>query len=1377
MWGGAAAVVYGTIQALRDMVDVIAEVESSMAQLRKVMNPVTTDFMMIQRAGVEMAKEFGVPIEQVVDAMRVFAQQGLAQQEVLDRTRISTLAANVTTLQAAEATEALTAAVKVYDTQGRGTVKFLDSWLEVESKHAITSRELALALQRAGAAAKNAGIDFDELNAIVTGIGVTTRQTGKEIGTSVRFIARRLTSAKAPAELAKLGIAAFGETGDIRSAFAIMGDLAMKWEELTQAQRLNIAMAIGGRRHYNSILVLMDNWEEVTATLAHSQNSQGASMQRNLIIMETFRKKLTQLGETVKQTQLLFGEFALEHAKTLIDAMRVLLQAVNDIPPVMKKAAVGIATTFVLLHKGAGLVDRFADSWSKFVGVVGSFKAGASGLGFAGDILKTFKDAKTAKSIFDIKSSLGKLWFTILDVGRSFNKFVAGFASGIAKFSLFKSAFFAIAASVVGVTGVLAPLAAIFTKFSKSGLVVAGVMSTVALGFSKLGDAGTGALGSLGPLLATLTVAYKTLSPFIKRFRESNQSALDFAESQKLAALSLQTQSKDIKNHIVALDQMRKKRDELSETGELPAPVAREAFLSEETKASREFADAIATVMPEAIAGFDKYGRAILSSTEQIRVNLKTLGFLYDEMQRMKQLEIAERAVHDLTAANEGMERFKKVIRDTVKSIPLLGKALSQGIKVAPIIDLRETIAEERGLRQAAAETPFSVVYDKPIADAQKRIKELRGTIASTVKLIQESLAQAPMGDTLSDITMNLQAWKREFEILAEYMSSGEVSFAWEDLLAAEAFSREGSKIKESGESTYAYLKSLGFKVKENRKDIEDSFKEGGKSLNQAIKEGLVDPLQFTAAAGDIVLYTRQMAKEFDIAAGAARLSFDETGKAVVEFIRKSTGDWAKEDFSDEMQKFALAIFSPADFQRAVEKGIKQINAVIAGAAAGIAYPAPIDLGARFFSQIPTEQLLASGFGALTTPTTGAAPTFGRPAAKEDVELEYDKYLNILREYKLSQEALTKTQQDALNIGAKVAPEVMQRFLALQQVLLNESAVMNYKAVIVDLNKAFEEGSRNLQTALRQARMAAEFDVFQTGILAGRQRELPAMTAGPVGAGELNLQQFAQLVSPDYEKILNLLNEANLQRAEVRDRMDKAAQAQDDLRYLEDLYLAQGSLIQQKDFAEFSDFLQQTDDKNTRLILTELLKQTELQKAISQHTGMTAGVATEEAQAFELTDETINKIASVGFGEIARSAAAADPSRVAASLSVDALEIGGEKVDFEAMFAASSLFDSAAQHLSQMDPSEILSRYREEVTKIGTTGFVTDQQAATIDKLTELFAKAFGKSLGPGLTRGGGLDQLVAKVAKETPPEIRQLIDTGLPEADIAVGPFAESQR
>ena len=276
-WGIASRAVYGVVGAMQDMVNTMTDVESGIAILRQVMSPLETNFEEIQNAAANFAKGFGLPIRGVIDSMRVFAQQGLAQQDVIDRTRTSVLAANVSTLSAAEATEAITAAAKIYRNEGESTIRFIDSWSEVEAKHAITSKDLALALQKSAAVAKTSGVTFDQLNGIITGIGETSRQTGKEIGTSLRFIFRRIQSAKGPKELGKIGIPTVAPTGDLRSSFEILKDLAGVWDDLTNAQRLNIAQAIGGRRHYNNLIILMNHWDDALSALSDSLNSKGAA--------------------------------------------------------------------------------------------------------------------------------------------------------------------------------------------------------------------------------------------------------------------------------------------------------------------------------------------------------------------------------------------------------------------------------------------------------------------------------------------------------------------------------------------------------------------------------------------------------------------------------------------------------------------------------------------------------------------------------------------------------------------------------------------------------------------------------------------------------------------------------------------------------------------------------------------------------------------------------------------------------------------------------------------------------------------------------------------------------------------------------------------
>ena len=152
------------------------------------MNTSTTDFAKMQKTAIGFGKQYGTPVPDVLKSMVIFAQQGLTQEEIIDRTRTATIAANVTTLNAKDATEALTAAMVVFREEGDRSLRFLDAWSEVEAKHAIEAAHMANAIKKSAAAAKVAGFDFDQLNGIVAAIGATTRQSGNEIGTSMRSI-------------------------------------------------------------------------------------------------------------------------------------------------------------------------------------------------------------------------------------------------------------------------------------------------------------------------------------------------------------------------------------------------------------------------------------------------------------------------------------------------------------------------------------------------------------------------------------------------------------------------------------------------------------------------------------------------------------------------------------------------------------------------------------------------------------------------------------------------------------------------------------------------------------------------------------------------------------------------------------------------------------------------------------------------------------------------------------------------------------------------------------------------------------------------------------------------------------------------------------
>jgi TP901 family phage tail tape measure protein len=467
-WGAASRIVYGGWQKLGQSINLLADIETGMANLRMIMSPLETDFGTMSQSAIGFAKQYGVPMTDVLKSMKIFAQQGLQQGEVIDRTQTATLASNVTTLSAAEATEALTAAMKVFRQEGESSMKFMDAWSEVEAKHAITSGDMANALKKAASAGKNAGFTFDELNGVVAAIGSVTRQTGKEVGTAMRFIFRRLTSEKGPKELAKIGIPVLTETGELRKGFDVLNELSLSWKDLTNAQRMNIAQSIGGTRQYNALLVLMDNWNEALSAIEDSTNSKGSAERRNLEIMKTFTKQLQQVKAAATEVYMSFGKITFPIAKVGLKGLKFLLESFAEVPGVVKAAMVSMAGFFIYMSKGADIIDYFFERWRGGKSIIGEvmkgmgkeWTVGISELFGIGDLeqnLKTIGKGKKIKipmGVFDVSpegvaqeriveklipqgkklkdfhSVLGKTIFLLKQTGMTYNEFIGNMVKG-----------------------------------------------------------------------------------------------------------------------------------------------------------------------------------------------------------------------------------------------------------------------------------------------------------------------------------------------------------------------------------------------------------------------------------------------------------------------------------------------------------------------------------------------------------------------------------------------------------------------------------------------------------------------------------------------------------------------------------------------------------------------------------------------------------------------------------------------------------------------------------------------------------------------------------------------------------------------------------
>jgi len=793
MWGAAATVVYGGMSQLKSMIGTIADIEMGITQLRMVMSPLETDFGMMGKAAIGFAKQFGTPMKDVLQGMRIFAQQGLNMADVIDRTRTATLAANVTTLNAKDATQAITAASKVFRQEGESTLKFIDAWSEVEAKHAITSEDLALALRKAASAGKNAGFTFDELNGIIASIGAVTRQTGREVGTSLRFIFRRLASEKGPKELAKIGIPVMTETGELRRGFEILSDLAMAWKDLTSAQKMNISQSIGGTRQYNQVLVLMDNWEEAQLALKDSINSTGSAQRRNQEIMKTYAKQLQQTKAAAVELQMAFGKVYLPIAKFGLGAMKFFLESITAIPTTVKAAAVGLALLVTYISKGDKLITSLSQSLGKggqFISeFFSSFEKGMKITGFElfgagkGMGVEGLKRVTEGKSLKDFHSALGKTAFILTGVGQSYNRFIGDVVKGSgaaaeaagetlekigSKISLFNKA--TLEASGLGYKGIMdilqkqglkgvlkaAPkligsVAAIGTEVAGQSAKVAGkaidsLGEVIGKGGQKIledfASTNAGLVKSLVPLGVTVAALIPSFKALYDYYGRLSKSAQDYEKSSYGIKRAGESELSTMRELIKDYEMMENK---LMDVGKAAQPEVKARRIEYETyeapiltlsklqKQATQTANDLAKTNINLIRGYDELGNAVLKNVGSFKAYLKELERFKVKELAATDVDVLEKYVYDLTQI-EGPEKWKTELKRFVEEAPVIGKLIGKQIKVSPAKALDEVTKRLNSLIALKNKYPIATAFDKDIKEYQTRLDIVRKGFNETYK-------------------------------------------------------------------------------------------------------------------------------------------------------------------------------------------------------------------------------------------------------------------------------------------------------------------------------------------------------------------------------------------------------------------------------------------------------------------------------------------------------------------------------------------------------------------------------------------------------------------------------------------------------------------
>ena len=329
---GAIQQAYGYVQHL----------DSSLNDIRIVTGKSADEMERFARTANKAAKSLGASTTDYTEAALIYYQQGLSDEEANARAATTLKAANVTGQSGAAVSEELTAVWNGYKVSAEETELAVDKLAAVAATTAADLEELSVGMSKVASAANNMGVDMDQLNAMIATIVSITRQAPESVGTALKTIFARMSDLKlgdtdedglklgdVSGSLEKVGISILDTNGDLREMGDVIEEVAGKWDTWTKAQQAAIAQSLAGKRQYNNLVALFDNWDMYSNAINTSRNSMGALQHQQDIYMES-----TEAHLQVLQTQwedLYDSLLDTDTINTLVDALTKIVKLITNL--------------------------------------------------------------------------------------------------------------------------------------------------------------------------------------------------------------------------------------------------------------------------------------------------------------------------------------------------------------------------------------------------------------------------------------------------------------------------------------------------------------------------------------------------------------------------------------------------------------------------------------------------------------------------------------------------------------------------------------------------------------------------------------------------------------------------------------------------------------------------------------------------------------------------------------------------------------------------------------------------------------------------------------------------------------------------------------
>lgn len=366
------------VSVVKELADAAFDIDTAMTNLYQVTNETDIRYEQFFTNACKNAKELGRTLSGLIDQTANWSKLGYSIDDAEKLAKISSIYANISSLDDAAAVSHLETAMKAFNMEASDAIDLVDKLNDLGKKYSTSSAGLGEGLSLSASALSFAGNSVDEALALLTAMTEITQNAG-EAGKALESLSLRLRGYDEETESFSLdtrelsdriadltqtsgsasGIRLFTDDTDntYKSTYELLCEISEIWDDLTEKNQLELLGILSESADENSISALISNMAQAESALYDSMNSSGSAYEEQERWLDSLSAKTAQfeasfqsLSNTIIDSDL--SKFLVELGTNAVSALDMIIDKIGMLPTL--SAAIGAGLSF----KNAGRAKR-----------------------------------------------------------------------------------------------------------------------------------------------------------------------------------------------------------------------------------------------------------------------------------------------------------------------------------------------------------------------------------------------------------------------------------------------------------------------------------------------------------------------------------------------------------------------------------------------------------------------------------------------------------------------------------------------------------------------------------------------------------------------------------------------------------------------------------------------------------------------------------------------------------------------------------------------------------------------------------------------------------------------------------------------------------